>query len=443
MTVTSGARTRLESWKEIAAHLRRSERTVMRWERERGLPVHRVPGLDKSRVYAEIAELEAWRRDQPAPTPLTGEDGPPASAQGLRAPALAMLARTGIITLAITVVVVVAVVMLRDPILRLARPPPSLAAQRLYLGGMDDWAKRTPEGLNRAVGEFSGAIARDPDYAEAYAGLAASYDLMREYTLMPPSQAYQLATAAAQKALALDDRLSNAHAALAFAEFYGAWKTAAARYEFRRAVELDPRNETAHHWRATFLLALGDNKAALEEIESARALDPTSLAIAADHAFILYANGGKVQAVSELQAIEAAHPEFLSPHNYLAGIDFDQGDDPGYLRESVAAAELEHDRVREALIAAASAGFQAGGHTAMLATMARELTDEFQAGAASAYSLARTWALLGDRQKSLDYLRLAIDRRDSDAIGFTGDDAFASLRGDADFQRLVKQAREA
>ena len=214
-----------------------------------------------------------------------------------------MLARTAMVTAAVTIVALFAVVLLRDPLRRLAARPPPLAAQRLYLAGMDDWAKRTPAGLNRAVTEFSAAIARDPDYGEAYAGLAITYDLLREYTLMPSSQAYQLATAAAQRALALDDRLSYAHAALGFAEFYGSRKTSAARSEFRRAVELDPRNETAHHWRATFLMTLGDVAGARREIEAAWALNPGSLAIAADRAFILYANGKTAEAVGNLKAL--------------------------------------------------------------------------------------------------------------------------------------------
>ena len=119
------------------------------------------------------------------------------------------------------------------------RPAP-LEAQRLYLAGMDDWARRTPASLNRAVGEFNAAIARDGDYAEAYAGLAGCYDLLREYTLMPSSQAFPLAKAAAERALVLDDRLAGAHASLGFADFYGYWDTASARREFARAIALDP-----------------------------------------------------------------------------------------------------------------------------------------------------------------------------------------------------------
>jgi tetratricopeptide (TPR) repeat protein len=438
MSSTLQEKTRLESWKEIAAYLRRSERTVMRWETERGLPVKRVPGLDKSRVYAEIAELEAWRRGEPAPPEVLPELDPEPRPVAPRHRAQPRMIAAAVALTAIAVAAAIALA-ISGPLRRLANPPPSLAAQRFYLAGMDDWALRTPEGLNRAVSEFGAAINRDPDYGEAYAGLAVCYDLLREYTLMPSSQAYQLAAAAAEKALTLDDRLSYAHAALGFAEFYGSWKTASARHEFGRAVELDPRNDTAHHWRATFLLTLGDVGGAVREIESAHSLNPSSLAIAADRAFIRYAAGHRADAFAALQALEAADPNFLSPHNYLSSIYFDEGADQDYLRESETAAKLQHDRAREDLIVAARAGLASGGHKGMVEAIVREETDQFQAGESSAFPIARGWALLGDQAKALDYLRLSIDRRDTDAIGFVGDPVFAALRRNPQFQRLARR----
>jgi tetratricopeptide (TPR) repeat protein len=304
---------------------------------------------------------------------------------------------------------------------------------------MDDWALRTPAGLNRAVAEFRDAINQDPDYGDAYAGLAVCYDLLREYTLMPSSQAYQLATSAAKKALALDDRLSYAHAALGFADFYGSWKTASARYEFGRAVALDPRNETAHHWRATFLLALGDTQGAMREIDAAHALNPASLAITADRAFIRYAAGFRAEAFETLRGLEAAHPDFLSPHNYLSGIYFERGDDLNFLREAESAAELQHDRAREDLVSAARAGRAAGGRAGMIAATLKEEADQFQAGQSSAYPIAREWALLGENAKAMDYLRLSIDRRETEAIGLAGDPVFAAMRGSPAFQRLARR----
>ena len=126
-------------------------------------------------------------------------------------------------------------------------------AEEFYLKGRYYWEKRTPDSLNKAVDSFTQAIVHDPSYAPAYVGLADCYNLLREYTVMPASEAYPRALAAAKKAVELDDRSSEAHASFAFASFFGMWDAATADREFRRALELNPSNAIAHHWYATYL----------------------------------------------------------------------------------------------------------------------------------------------------------------------------------------------
>ena len=111
--------------------------------------------------------------------------------------------------------------------------------------------------MNKSVDYFTQAIVHDPNYAPAYVGLANSYNLLREYTLMPASEAYPRALAAARRAVELDDQSSEAHASLAFALYYGTWDAAGAEREFRRAIELNPNSAVAHHWYATYLATLG------------------------------------------------------------------------------------------------------------------------------------------------------------------------------------------
>jgi hypothetical protein len=117
---------------------------------------------------------------------------------------------------------------------------PSQDVVDLHLNGLFYWNKRTPDDLNRAVHYFNQAISEDPNYAEAYVGLANSYNLLREYTLMPAEEAYPRARAAAERAIALDDMLSEAHTALAFVEFYWYRNFDKAKREFERARALDP-----------------------------------------------------------------------------------------------------------------------------------------------------------------------------------------------------------
>src|SRR6185437_6095616 len=127
---------------------------------------------------------------------------------------------------------------------------PSAEAEKFYRAGLYGWQSRTPAGLTEAVDDFTQAIVRDPQYAEAYAGLATCYNLLREYTAMPPDYAFPRAKAAAERAIALDPSLADGHLALAFADFWWAHDTKAARREFVRAVALAPQSATAHHWYA-------------------------------------------------------------------------------------------------------------------------------------------------------------------------------------------------
>ena len=230
--------------------------------------------------------------------------------------------------------------------------PPSASAQRtahsdaeqFYLKGRFYWQKRTPDGLNQALDSFTQAIVRSPTYAPAYVGLADTYNLMREYTLMPASEAYPRALAAAQKAVELDDQSSDAHASLAFALFYGTWDAANAGHEFHRALELNPNNAVAHHWYATYLATLGRNAESLLEIERAQTLDPASKAILADKGDLLAAAGRTDEGVSLLKQLETSEPDFVSPHRYLKDIYFVTGDHANYLREWKKEATLMQDK---------------------------------------------------------------------------------------------------
>ena len=138
---------------------------------------------------------------------------------------------------------------------------------------------------------FTEAIAHDPNYSDAYVGLADCYNLLREFSAMPGNEAYFKAFAAAKKAVELDPRSSEAHASLGFVTFWGMWDAADAEKEFRRAIELDPKNVKAHHWYATFLHALARHEEALTEIDLARRLAPDSPSILADKGELLVERG--------------------------------------------------------------------------------------------------------------------------------------------------------
>jgi serine/threonine-protein kinase len=153
----------------------------------------------------------------------------------------------------------------------------SIQAYGLYLKGRYAWNKRTHDGVAEAIRFFEQAIAEDPGYAPAYAGLADSYALDVDYRAIPVAEAYTRAKDYARKALALDEAVPSAHASLAWSLFVYDWDWDGAEREFRRAIALNPRYASAHQWFAFLLSSRGEHDAALLEGLTATELDPGSV----------------------------------------------------------------------------------------------------------------------------------------------------------------------
>jgi TolB-like protein/Tfp pilus assembly protein PilF len=151
-------------------------------------------------------------------------------------------------------------------------------AERNYFLGRDAWNKRTEPDLRKAITLFQSAIAKDPQYAEAFSGIADSYALLgsAEIGAMPPREAMPQAKEAVLKALQLDDTLAEAHASLGHIALVFDWDFNTARREFDRAIELNPSYATAHQWYGLYHNALGQHEAAVAEVRKAQELEPDS-----------------------------------------------------------------------------------------------------------------------------------------------------------------------
>ncbi len=323
-----------------------------------------------------------------------------------------------------------------------ANPAPPAAnseAQQYYLKGRFYWEKRNADSLNKAVDYFTQSIVHDPAYAPAYVGLADCYNLMREYTLMPPSESYPRALAAAKKAVELDDRSSEAHASLAFALFWGNWDAAGADREFRRAIELNPDNSVAHHWYATYLMTAGHHPESVVEIKCAQALDPASKSVLADEGFVLCAAGQCNEGMALLKQLEASDPDFVSPPRYLREITFSAGDYPTFLDEWRKEATLLKDRDTLKLVEAAHKGYASGGKRGMLENMRAAEKQLYERGSESAYSIASIDGLLGHNAEALQFLKVSYDKHDDAMIGVKDDSAFLALHDDPAFKDLLNK----
>jgi tetratricopeptide (TPR) repeat protein len=315
---------------------------------------------------------------------------------------------------------------------------PNPEAQELYLRGRYYWNLRTEEGLNCALDLFTQSIVNDPHYAEAYAGLADAYLLLRQYGHMPDAEAYPRALAAARQAVALDDASPEAHRSLAFILRFWNWDMAAAEREYHRAIELNPSDSQSHHWYATALLSSNRYREALMQIDIARGLEPQSVSVMADRGLVLSVMDVHA-GIAALKQAEQAQPEFLSTHTYLARAYLMNEDYESFLAESRTAADLSHNAAMVGLLDAAGKTLTARGPKPMLREIATRSAPLADRGATSAYATARYFGLAGEPREAMRYLRLACDHREAGFLSVEGDPAFSQLRSSPEYNTLISR----
>ncbi len=467
-----GPSRRLDGWKDIAAYLGKAERTVKRWEGDRGLPVHRLPGGARASVYAYKTELDAWllsanlpaSDDSPSLVPAATAAGLPIAPPGQPQSATANLNRGGRLPFwlpvagGVAVIAFLALLALGGPLkLRLfsnyakVNPRPGAAsihavsasesslARDFYLKGRYEWNQRSPDSLNRALDFFNQAIAHDPSYANAYAGLADTYDLLREYSPASDSDVFPRALAAARKAVELDDSLAEAHRALAFAEMYGTWDFTDAEKEFRRAIELNPADPQARRWFANAFGVKGRYAEALEQMNKAQELDPTSHATLADKGFLLYNSGKAQEGIEALREVERSAPDFRSPHFYMMTISLDARNYREYLEEIEKTAQVSHDTVLQEIAASARAGYAREGGSGLLKSLYARQREYFQQGKLSATPLAKTCVVMGKKQEALNLLEEAFARHDAEILAALSQPSLLTLENEPRYHALVKK----
>jgi tetratricopeptide (TPR) repeat protein len=441
----AGKGTRLNSWKEIASYLGKGERTVKRWKSERGLPAYRIPGGGRGSVYAFTAELDEWmgsQTPQEEETPASPESDPASQVPGPHpdqsaTPSSIQISSTlpsvsrlwalffSVFLLASTIGLIIYFVPIRSAArmsgslsfllpgakpesTRAASTPASasegLLAHDLYLKGRYEWNQRTPASLNRALDYFTQAVVHDPGYAPAYVGMADTYNLLREYSIMPDTESYPRAIAAAKKAVELDDSLSEAHRALAFTETYGSWDFVNGERDFRRAIELNPQDPTARLWYANAFAFPERFRESLDEINKAQELDPSSHAIIADKGLLLYYAGKNDDAIKVLQQVESSNPSFRSPHSYLMSISLALGDYPRFLAEGEKTAQAQDDPVQKEIIAAARDGYERDGKKGLLKNLYATQKKFYTEGKFPGTLLALTCIPIGKKDEALQFI---------------------------------------
>jgi TolB-like protein/Tfp pilus assembly protein PilF len=198
------------------------------------------------------------------------------------------------------------------------RRPVTPEAFDAYLKGRFEWNKRTPAGLLKGLEHFNEALAKDPNYAAAHAGIADSYNLLANYAVLAPTDGFPRAQEAARKALALDETMADAHASLGFAAFHFDYDWAGAERAYQRAIELNPSYAAAHQWYAELLGCLGRYEESLAAARRARELDPLSLTPRINTGRTHWLGRRFDRAISEMREVLAQDPSHGWANIYLA-----------------------------------------------------------------------------------------------------------------------------
>ena len=307
-----------------------------------------------------------------------------------------------------------------------------------FMRGRYLWNKRTRDSLMQSVQCFERAIAIDPRYALAYAGLATSWihagvraALSRSFR---PREAMPKARAAAEKALALDATLSEAHAALGQVLFIYEWKRDEGLRELRHAMELNPNDQNAAHWYALALAALGRFDESLMQMRRAREIDPLSLIVRANLGFILFRAGRHEEAIEYLRQTVALEPGFVLSR-YRLGLACDAA---GLYEEALENYRAMNPNAEDTLAYTAIARTLAlmGRHEEARQELAR-LLEFARSTYVPAALIAAIHAALGNTDAAFEFLERGIEERAVMLLWLPFDRHWDGLRRDPRFERLM------
>lgn len=308
-------------------------------------------------------------------------------------------------------------------------------AFHLYLKGRYHWNKRTAAGMRAGVNYFSRAIARDPNYALAYTGLADSYNLLPVYAGAPPVDFLPRGKAAAKRALELDDQLAEAHTSLGYALAFYDWDLMEAEREFRRAIQLNPNYATARQWYALLLAATKRHEESIAEMRKAAELDPLSLIITTNMGTMFYLAGQYDQAQTQMEKALEMDPAF-SRARYELGRVYERKK-----RYAEALSEIQNARPESnPAVFAAVARLQAlsGRRDEALSTLQRLEAMEGEQRA-SPYDIAAVYEALGDRDRAFAWLERAYSQRIARMAYLEVEPLFESIREDPRFADLSRR----
>lgn len=317
----------------------------------------------------------------------------------------------------------------------------NVEAYQLYLRGRYHWDKMTVPDVRKSVEYFQRAINLDPNYAQAYTGLADAYSFLNGLGVAPPNEVMPMAKAAVARALELDDKLAEAYTARGLIKHFYDWDFAGGDRDFERAIELNPNSATAHHLYGKNLPDTLRFEKAFEEFNRALELDPYSVGINKDLGETFYYARQYDRAIAQFQKALELEPNYSMAYFWLARVYLVLGQHEqsveaflkgftfgGAAPETVAALEEAYAR----------AGWQ--GYLKRWLAIRQE---RLQKGYVDPYRFVELYAALGEKEQTLVWLEKAYESRSSWIATIKSDPILDNLRSEPRFQNLLQRVESA
>ncbi len=315
--------------------------------------------------------------------------------------------------------------------------PVNPQAHDAYLRGRYQWSQRTPQSIASAIQEFQQAIAADSEYAPAYAGLADAYELLGSVPndALPPRQAMPKAEQAAEKALALDNSLADAHVSLAYIRLAYDWKRQEAEQQFQEALRLNPGSATGHEWYALYLAATDQMDKAMVEVQEAQELDPLSIIMDMAAAQVHLYAGHYDRVLEQCQRALDLNPKFFLAYYFRGRAYVGKGMLPQALAEFQKASALFPDN--PTLMMALGGTYALLGDKAHAQSYLTALENLSEHRYVPAVYMMGVASAMDDRDEAFRWLDQAVEDRCDYVIYLGHEPGIDKLRADPRFRDFV------
>jgi serine/threonine protein kinase/Tfp pilus assembly protein PilF len=311
-------------------------------------------------------------------------------------------------------------------------------AYQLYLKGDYYYQKRTPESLEKAKDYFNEAIQKDPGYAMAWVGLAANYYVMPGYMPVSNEESMLKARAAAQKALALDETLAEAHAVLAGVE-EALFERNDAEKDFRRAIELNANEANTRNWYALFLAGEGRGDEAIAQEKQAVALEPLNLKYNDNLALVYHLAGENALGLEQFRKTIEIDPNYASAYANVCTTNLAMRQYDLWLQNWKKAVTLTNDRDNLAVVEEAEDAYAKSGFPAAIRRIIEMQLQSAKRKYVDPAEIGFNYAAAGEKEQAFAWLDKASAEKSYSVNYLKVDSRADTLRSDPRYAVLLKK----